>query len=56
MEGQTIEIGDFRIEYADGRLKVMCIHNKKSIAIIPSSGNCIVIHPVERGLSQFKTT
>lgn len=54
-EEQVIKIGDYMIEYADGSLKIICIHNNRSIAVIPSSGNCVVIVPVERGPSQFKT-
>lgn len=53
-EEQVIKIGDYMIEYADENLKIICIHNNRSIAVIPSSGNCVIIVPIERGLNQFK--
>jgi hypothetical protein len=54
MEEQTINLGDFRIEYAEGKLKIMSTNNRKNIAVVPSSGNSVIIIPVESGLSQFR--
>ena len=53
---QVIQIGDFRIEFVEDKLKIMSPHNAKGIAGILSSGNRVVISPVERGFNQFKIT
>ena len=53
---QVIQMGDFRIEFVEDKLRIMNTHNAKGIAVIPSSGNSVVIIPVERGFNQFKIT
>lgn len=55
METQSIVFGDYHIEFANGTLKIICLHNKNNIAVVPSSGNSVIIIPVEPGLTQFKT-
>jgi len=51
---QTIQMGDFRIEFAEGKLKIINTHNVSGIAVVPSSGNCVVIIPIKSGANQFK--
>jgi len=36
---QTIRLGDYQIDFAEGGLKVINTHNKNGIAIVPSSGS-----------------
>lgn len=56
MESETIKTGDYYIEREGDKLKITLIDSRhRNIAIIPSSGNAIIIKPESSGETQFKT-
>lgn len=56
MESETIKTGNYYIEREGENIKITLIDPKhRNIAIIPSSGNAIIIKPESTGETQFKT-
>lgn len=56
MESETIKIGNYYIEREGDKLKVMLVDSRhRNIAVLPSSGNTIIIKPEDAGETQFKT-
>ncbi len=56
MESEVLKTGNYYIEREGERLKITLIDPKhRNIAIVPSSGNAIVIKPENIGETQFKT-
>ena len=56
MESETIKTGNYYIEREGENVKITLIDPKhRNIAIIPSSGNAIIIKPESTGETQFKT-
>lgn len=56
MESETIKTGNYYIEREGDKLKVMLVDSRhRNIAVLPSSGNTIIIKPEDAGETQFKT-
>lgn len=56
MESEVLQTGNYYIEREGDKLKITLVDPKhRNIAIVPSSGNAIIIKPEETGVTQFKT-
>ena len=56
MESEVLKTGNYYIEREGDRLKITLIDPRhRNIAIVPSSGNAIIIKPEEIGVTQSKT-
>lgn len=56
MESENIKTGSYYIEREGDKLKITLVDpHHRNIAVIPSSGNAIIIKPESSGETQFKT-
>lgn len=56
MESEVLKTGNYYIEREGDNLKITLVDPRhRNIAIVPSSGNAIIIKPEETGTTQFKT-
>jgi len=52
---ESFKIRNYYVVFNDRKLKITHTSNDKSIAVVPSSGNSIIIIPIKKGENQFKT-